>query len=55
MEREREQHQDRIRGVYLSRLTAIDVDMTEEALAEMVKRQFGEDYTESETEGEDSE
>lgn len=55
VEREREQHQDRIRRVYLSGLTAIDVDMTEEALTEMVKRQFGEDYTESETEGEDSE
>jgi hypothetical protein len=55
MEREREQHQDRIRRDYLGSLTAIDVDMTEEALAEMVKRQFGENYTESKTEGEDSE
>jgi parvulin-like peptidyl-prolyl isomerase len=55
MEREREQHQDRIRRDYLDSLTAIDVDMTEDALAEMVKRQFGEDNTESETEGEDSE
>ena len=55
MERERKKHQDRIRRDYLSSLTALNVDMTEEALAEMVRRQFGEDYTESETDGEDSE
>lgn len=44
MERQRKQHKDRIRQNYLSGLTSIDVEMSEEALQEMVRRQFGEDY-----------
>jgi len=41
--RERQRHNDRVKNDYLSGLTALDVKMTEEALAEMVRRQIGED------------
>jgi peptidyl-prolyl cis-trans isomerase C len=47
IDRERKQHQDRIRSDYLGSLSTLDVDMTEEALEEMVRRQFGEDYANS--------
>lgn len=39
----REQHQERIKNNYLSSLTALEVNITEEALEEMVDRQFGDD------------
>lgn len=46
-ERERKKHQDRIKRDYLESLTSIDVKMTEEALLEMVRSQFGVVYTDS--------
>jgi len=46
MENERKQHRDRIKRNYLNSLTSIDVEMSEEALQEMIRRQFGENYTE---------
>ena len=53
--RERKRHEERIRGVYMDSLTTIDVKMTKNALEEMVKRQFGEEYIELQTDGADSE
>jgi len=44
MASERNRHSARIRKNYLSTLTSLDVEMTKEALEEMVRRQFGEDY-----------
>lgn len=41
IEAQRARHRDRIRDRYLSSLTQLDVDMTEEALEIMVKRQTG--------------
>lgn len=55
IEQERKKHEGRIRRDYLSNLTSLNVDMSEEALKEMVRRQFGEDVLNSETEGENSE
>lgn len=55
MENERKKHQDRIRQSYLSNLTAMDVDMSEEALREMVRRQFGDDMLVPEVETEKTE
>jgi parvulin-like peptidyl-prolyl isomerase len=43
VKRAREEHKERIRRDYLSNLTSLNVEMTEEALREMVKRQFGEE------------
>jgi len=47
--RERKRHRDRIRNDYLSGLTQLNVEMTKEALEEMVRRQYGDDVAESET------
>jgi peptidyl-prolyl cis-trans isomerase C len=47
MARERQNHEDRIKQDYLGLLSSLDVKMSEEALTEMVRRQFGEDYLES--------
>lgn len=47
IERERKRHEDRIRQEYLSSLTSLDVEMSDQALQEMVKRQFGEDYSDA--------
>jgi len=47
MANERKRHGDRIKRDYLSSLSALDVEMTKEALEEMVRRQYGEDYVES--------
>ncbi|RLA50850.1 MAG: hypothetical protein DRQ98_12330 [Gammaproteobacteria bacterium] len=44
---QRNNHGDRIKRDYLSSLTSLDVELTKEALEEMVRRQFGEDYAES--------
>jgi len=41
---ERSKHEDRIRREYLSTLTSLDVEMTEQSLQELVTRLFGEDY-----------
>ena len=44
IERERKKHEDRIMQDYIGGLTSIAVEMTEEALEQMVETQFGEDY-----------
>jgi peptidyl-prolyl cis-trans isomerase C len=44
IETERSKHDDRIRKDYLNSLTALNVEMSEEALQELVNRLFGEDY-----------
>lgn len=43
IERETAVHEQRIKSDYLTSLSALDVEMTEEALREMVRRQFGEE------------
>ncbi len=53
--RERRRHADRIRRDYLSTLSQLDVEMTKEALEEMVRRQFGDDAVESETGSDETE
>jgi parvulin-like peptidyl-prolyl isomerase len=40
---EREKHETRIKQDYLSSLSSLEVEMTEEALREMARRQFGEE------------
>lgn len=55
VEKERENHRGRIKQEYLEELTSLEVQMSEEALTEMVRRQFGEDYIKPKTDGEDSE
>jgi peptidyl-prolyl cis-trans isomerase C len=47
IETERSKHDDRIKKNYLNSLTALDVEMSEEALQELVNRLFGEDYSDS--------
>ena len=47
MANERKRHGDRIKRDYLGGLSALDVEMTKEALEEMVRRQYGDDYVES--------
>lgn len=47
IETERKQHEQRVRREYLETLTGQDVKMTEEALLEVIKTQFGEDYVDS--------
>jgi peptidyl-prolyl cis-trans isomerase C len=44
VERERSTHSDRVKQNYLGGLTALDVNMSEESLEELVKRLFGDDY-----------
>lgn len=46
IESERKRHEERVQTDYLNGLTALEVKMTKEALEEMVRRQFGEDYEE---------
>ena len=41
---ERERHENRIRNDYLSQLTSLGVEMSQENIEEMVRRQFPEDY-----------
>ena len=53
--RERKRHNDRIRNDYLSGLSQLDVEMTKEALEEMVRRQYGDDAVESETGSDETE
>jgi parvulin-like peptidyl-prolyl isomerase len=50
MDKEREKHENRIRQEYLGSITALDVEMTEDGLREMVKRIFGENYAVPRTE-----
>ena len=48
IESQRKNHDERVKQEYLMRLTSVDVEITQEALEEMVRRQFGEDYVEPE-------
>ncbi len=52
---ERKRHDDRIRNDYLGGLSQLDVEMTKEALEEMVRRQYGDDAVESETGSDETE
>jgi peptidyl-prolyl cis-trans isomerase C len=52
IERQREEHDSRIEADYRDRLTSFDVDMTQENLEEMIRRQFGEDYVDPYTNNE---
>lgn len=54
VERERQFHEERIKSDYLSSLNTLDVEMTEDALRELVRRLFGDDYTEVQDEGAES-
>jgi len=44
MKAERDRHEARIKQDYLGGLTSLSTEMTKEAIEEMVRRQFGEDY-----------
>jgi parvulin-like peptidyl-prolyl isomerase len=55
MARERKNHADRIKRDYLSSLSSLDVEMTKEALEEMVRRQYGDDTFDSPTDNDESE
>lgn len=46
VEMERKKHDDRIMKTYLGNLSALNVEMTEDALRKMVEDQFGEDFAE---------
>jgi len=52
---ERERHEARIRRDYVSGLASLDTVITKEALEEMVRRQFGEDYAVPPVDGAESE
>lgn len=52
---ERERHEARIRRDYISGLASLDTVVTKEALEEMVRRQFGEDYAVPPVDGAESE
>ena len=54
IEQEKSAHAERIKNAYLSSLTSLDVDMTQEALEEMVRRQFGDDFSDTPTDDDDS-
>jgi len=41
---QRKEHEGRIRDDYISQLTSLGVEMTQESMEEMVRRQFGEEY-----------
>jgi peptidyl-prolyl cis-trans isomerase C len=55
VDRERQAHDDRIKADYISRLASLKVEMTQEGLQEMVRRQFGEDYVDPYTNNEELE
>jgi peptidyl-prolyl cis-trans isomerase C len=50
IERERARHEQRIQNDYLTSLSAMELEITEEALREMVRRQFGEEVLAPEAE-----
>lgn len=52
IESERKAHQNRIESDYRDRLTSYDVEMSQENLEEMIRRQFGEDYVDPHTNSE---
>jgi len=53
MENQRKGHGDRIKQDYLSGLSSLEVEMSEEQLAELITRLFGEDYVDPYTSGEE--
>jgi parvulin-like peptidyl-prolyl isomerase len=53
--KERRKHKDRIQRDYMSRLNTMETELTEEALREMIVRQFGEEVLNSEVNINDSE
>jgi len=55
VERETARHEERVKNDYLTSLSNLDVEMTEEALKEMVRRQFGEEVLAPEAESGKSE
>ncbi len=52
---ERKAHEDRIKADYLSRLSSLNVEMTQENMEEMIRRQFNEDYVDPYTNNEELE
>jgi len=44
VEMERKQHDERVLQAYIASLSSLELEITEEALRQMVKSQFGEDY-----------
>lgn len=55
IETERKRHEERVMTHYLNDLTAQNVEMTEESLEELVRRQFEEDSADSHNKDDDSE
>jgi parvulin-like peptidyl-prolyl isomerase len=55
MEREHARHEQRVQNDYLSNLSAVELEITEAALREMARRQFGEDVLAPEAEVEKTE
>jgi parvulin-like peptidyl-prolyl isomerase len=55
MEREQARHEQRVQNDYLSSLSAVELEISEEALREMARRQFGEDVLAPEAEVEKTE
>lgn len=55
IDREIARHEERIKNDYLTSLTSLNVEMTEDALREMVRRQFGEEALAPEAEPEKTE
>jgi len=53
MDKQRKNHGDRIKQDYMAGLSSLEVEMSEDQLAEMIKRLFGEDYVDPYTSGED--
>jgi len=47
IEKERKQHKDRLKRDYMGSLSSLNVTLTKEALDEMLRRQFGENYADS--------
>ena len=52
IESERKAHEKRIEGDYRNQLTSLNVEMSQENLEEMIRRQFGEDYVDPYTNSE---
>ena len=48
MTMERQKHEERVRAAYLDSLNSLKLEMTDEQVQEMVRRQFGEDYVDPE-------
>jgi len=52
---QRREHQERMRDDYISRLTSFGVDMSQESMEKMVRRQFGKEYVDPYTNKEELE